>query len=60
MLDRAVGMEADEYGHDLRNCTICTCILVVTAAISGTGLLGLHAEKSTTVHNYRAEWCYTL
>jgi len=43
-------MEADDCGRDLRNCTICTCHLVVMAAISGADLLGLNAGQSTTVY----------
>jgi len=44
-------MEADGYGRGLRNCTICTCGLVVTVAISDAGLLELYTRKSVTIHN---------
>ena len=40
------------YGRDPRNRIICTCWFVVTAVITGTWLLGLHARKSTSIHNY--------
>ena len=39
------------YGRDLRNCTTCTCRFVVTVVITNARLLGLHAEKSASVHN---------
>ena len=37
--------------RDLRKCTICTCQLIVTVTISGADLLGMHAGKTTYVHN---------
>jgi len=44
-------MEADGYGRDLHNYTICTCQLAVTTVITSAGLLGLYAGKSVNVHN---------
>ena len=45
-------MEGDGYMRDLRNRMICAYRVVITTAISGVGLLGLHSEKSTVVHNW--------
>ena len=38
-------------GWDVRNWTIWICRLVVIVAISGAGLLGLHAGKSIIIHS---------
>jgi len=46
-------METDGYERDPRNHTIFTCQFIVTTVITDVGLLGLHAEKSVSVHNYR-------
>ena len=43
--------EGGWYECDPRNHKICTCIFIVTAVIVGTWLLGLHTEKSVSVHN---------
>jgi len=45
-------MEADKYGRDPHNHKICTCQFVVMVIITDAGLLGLHVEKSVTIHNY--------
>jgi len=46
-------METDGYERDPRNHTIFTCQFIVTTMIISVGLLGLHSEKSATVHNCR-------
>ena len=34
---------------------ICTCRVIIIVVIVGARLLGLHAEKFTSVHNY-SDW----
>ena len=51
MLDCVVSMEVYGYGRDSHNRTICTCQFVATTVITSVGLLGVHVEKSVTVHS---------
>jgi len=44
-------MVTDGAGEIFHNHTICTCQFVITTAINGSGMQGLHAGKSVTVHN---------
>ena len=53
-------MEADGHVRDLRNHTICTCRLVITAAIIGANLLRLHAGNPPLFITVRVKWRYTL